>query len=333
MVMANIQNKIAYYQRVKQSLLTELEDISLAERISNYVHRPLGQYNDDQGNFYLLTAQGLPDGERVELDDEELLKRILTDPNRDPPINHRLLGLIWPEGFSHPPNPFQWKRLLKLLVIEGRMLYSQRLVGFILEPSITQMLKELVTLFYEHLVKFYRDASLSDYVGELARFMSDLIVTVEVVNEETAAQGGGNTEDKSQLFRFFELCERHQQTLYSLLHRIHVNDPQGLVWQILHWFHSFQRFLQQGVQPPLELQQLVEEQVKSAKELSVLLDDLEKFRKFRVGLKKQRRAKLRNKLTSQVGDEDEFCAESEPQFKMLPKMFVSFDQQIRERLK
>ena len=52
-----------------------------------------------------------------------------------------------------------------------------------MQGSTSEMLKDIITIFYTPLAQVYRAASIADSLGDLQNFMNDLIKTVESCEE------------------------------------------------------------------------------------------------------------------------------------------------------
>lgn len=56
-----------------------------------------------------------------------------------------------------------------------------------LQGFTSELLKDIITIFYSPLAKVYRAASIADSLGDLQDFISDLIRTVESVEESKSS--------------------------------------------------------------------------------------------------------------------------------------------------
>lgn len=59
----------------------------------------------------------------------------------------------------------------------------------ILQGFTSDLLKDIITIFYAPLAQVYRAASIADSLNDLQNFINDLIKTVEQVEERTCLTG------------------------------------------------------------------------------------------------------------------------------------------------
>lgn len=62
-----------------------------------------------------------------------------------------------------------------------------------MQGSTSELLKDIVTIFYEPLAKVYKAANIADSLSDLQTFLNDLIKTVE------SAEEGGNPHFSSSV--------------------------------------------------------------------------------------------------------------------------------------
>ena len=57
---------------------------------------------------------------------------------------------------------------------------------YLLQGTTSELLKDIITIFYSPLAQVYRAASIADSLGDLQNFLNDLIRTVEQTEECTS---------------------------------------------------------------------------------------------------------------------------------------------------
>ena len=62
---------------------------------------------------------------------------------------------------------------------------KQQLIGLVQDHATTELLKDIITIFYTPLAQVYKAANIADTLGDVQVFVSDLIKTVEENQERT----------------------------------------------------------------------------------------------------------------------------------------------------
>jgi len=206
--------------------------------------------------------------------------------------------------------------LRRLMALESRRRDKEQMIQVVYQPATSELLKELVAVVYGPLAKVYRAANVSDYVMDLSSFITDLINVVERLDQEQAAQHSAgytaaqvlpSASSKNPLEPFVSLLERHQQPFYHFVHRVYSRDKDGLFRQLAGWMSKLQHFMRAGLMPPLDLQVLIDNEIRLS-EHNMLKEDIEDLSKYRLELKARRKEKMRDKLArggSQHWDEEE----------------------------
>jgi hypothetical protein len=115
----------------------------------------------------------------------------------------------------------------------------------------------------------YKAASISDSIGDLQTFITDLIRTVEQVDaSETRLETGddlhadtratGTQADPARTVKIFvDLVQRHEQAFYSFVHKVH-SKGESLFDGLMRWIERFLTLHREGLTPePLPLEFLL----------------------------------------------------------------------------
>lgn len=121
------------------------------------------------------------------------------------------------------------------------------------EKATVQLVKDLITIFYEPLIRVFKDAHISEAVGDLQRFADDLIKTVSKSEIESLT-----SDANSQVQLFVDLCNRHVDALFRFIHNVYQHDG-GLFDQLMGWISEIILFLKDGQQhgQPLDLEHML----------------------------------------------------------------------------
>lgn len=142
------------------------------------------------------------------------------------------------------------KNLLKHLTRKRDKDLFQDLIN---EKATVQLVKDLITIFYEPLIRVFKDAHISEAVGDLQRFADDLIKTVSKSEIDSLT-----SDANSQVQLFVDLCNRHVDSLFRFIHNVYQHDG-GLFDQLMGWISDIILFLKEGQQngAPLDLETML----------------------------------------------------------------------------
>ncbi|TEB30268.1 hypothetical protein FA13DRAFT_1792719 [Coprinellus micaceus] len=170
----------------------------------------------------------------------------------------------------------------------------EQLIALIFEGFTSELLKDIITIFYSPLAKVYRAASIADSLGDLQDFISDLIRTVESVEEISG-------EDPSRTVQaFINLVQRHEQSFYQFVHNVH-SKGEGLFESLMRWIELFLTFMREGLGPPISLEFLLPH---SGKEREDILAEVDKVAVHHYKLKVLYEDKIRRRFGRAQADQD-----------------------------
>ncbi|GAA5884933.1 hypothetical protein JCM16303_005354 [Sporobolomyces ruberrimus] len=153
-----------------------------------------------------------------------------------------------PEDDEGPDNDDAW--LYEDLHVYRRLLTKARdkeqLIELIFEGSTSELLKDIVTIFYEPLAKVYKAANIADSLSDLQTFLNDLIKTVE------SAEEANLTDPQRTVQIFVDLVARHESRFYHFVHQVH-SKGEGLFDNLMSWIELFINFVRDGLPSPVSL--------------------------------------------------------------------------------
>ena len=168
----------------------------------------------------------------------------------------------------------------------------------------SELLKDIITIFYSPLAQVYRAASIADSIGDLQNFLNDLIRTVEsteqskracmfwpivsLLNLSLVAQ-----EDPHRTVQaFISLVQRHEQSFYQFVHKVH-SKGEGLFDSLMRWIELFLTVVREGLLQPISLEFLLPH---TGKERSEILAEVDEVALYHYKLKVMYENKLRRRF-------------------------------------
>lgn len=224
--------------RSQDALLDELEPLIGNEEIIRVLQKYAwtDHYTREAVNDY-ATASGI-----------DLVLAILE--SSVPPVSPEILSTItywhskWqeavqglcPEDLPEVERYSQLKDFLKLTV---RKRDKDIMKDFWAEPLTIKFIREALDLFYNVLIEIFRTTRMSESVGDLERFVSDIIAFVEY------ADGGIAMDPNQMVERLIELCRAHQNSVFKFIHRVYSQDS-GFFIELVDWLSLFVNFIRAG---------------------------------------------------------------------------------------
>lgn len=158
------------------------------------------------------------------------------------------------------------------------------------QGSTSDILKDLVTIFYQPLATVYRAANIADSLSDLQNFINDLIKTVESAESSGSASPG---MPSNTVQAFCDLCARHEQAFYNFVHRVHTKG-QDLFDALLHWIERFINLVRDGLPvEPFSLEALLPHAGKERQDVIAEVDELVDYhRKLKVAAHRRMRRKV-----------------------------------------
>ncbi|KAG6844898.1 hypothetical protein H0H87_002597 [Tephrocybe sp. NHM501043] len=197
-----------------------------------------------------------------------------------------------------PQNEDAWllEDLKVLTHLYSKLRDREQLIALIFEGSTSDLLKDMITIFYAPLAQVYRAASIADSLSDLQNFINDLIKTVEQVE---LAQ-----EDPSRTVQaFINLIQRHEQSFYHFVHKVH-NKGENLFDGLMHWIELFLAVVREGLGSPLSLEFILPH---AGKERDDVLNEVDKVALYHYKLKVIYEGKIRRRfgrIQERSGDAD-----------------------------
>ncbi|KAG8691993.1 hypothetical protein FRC11_012339 [Ceratobasidium sp. 423] len=147
-----------------------------------------------------------------------------------------------------PQNEDAWlfEDLTVLLKLYARLRDREQLIALVFEGTTSELLKDIITIFYTPLAQVYKAASIADSLGDLQNFINDLIRTVEQIDEL------GQLNPHRTVQAFIDLVARHEQAFYAFVHKVH-SKGEGLFDSLMKWIELFIGLMRDGLGDPLSM--------------------------------------------------------------------------------
>ncbi|KAK9449839.1 uncharacterized protein V1518DRAFT_414807 [Limtongia smithiae] len=240
------------------------EDVKVQEAATQVVRRKVG--NDalcDRIQKYVDSEPEIHEQVNWEADDEDIdiIVAISKTDMIDPPLDVEVIGRIinswiaWNIAVEDPSIEVtedvrffsNLKSLLKLMI---RKRDKDQILSLTGERVTMDLMKDVFSMFYQPLVKVYKNASVHNSITDISSFVDDLIKVVESCNSETTSQDANVLVQK-----FVDLCERHQESFFRFVHDVHVHD-NGLFTKLMVWIEEILQFLRDGPGKTIDIVQL-----------------------------------------------------------------------------
>ncbi|SCU82150.1 LADA_0C03334g1_1 [Lachancea dasiensis] len=110
------------------------------------------------------------------------------------------------------------------------------------DPELSQLLKSMVTILYEPLVRIFRVSRMDVAFRSFERFMDDLVKLLdEVFNGQSASATTFNIVDAIS-----KVVEKHEDALFQFIHDICINDSENTFEGMIKYLTSIVKFLQKS---------------------------------------------------------------------------------------
>ncbi|KAF9929813.1 hypothetical protein FBU30_001187 [Linnemannia zychae] len=135
------------------------------------------------------------------------------------------------------------QQLQQLLVANLRIREKERFLELVFQGVTGEILKEIISIFYEPLVKVYKSANVADSLMDVKYFVDELIKVVEQAEADNGQDGANNKPSAATLY--LNLVRKHLPSFYKFVHAVHKQDD-GIFHDLLEWIESVITFMRTG---------------------------------------------------------------------------------------
>ncbi|KAF8309595.1 hypothetical protein DL93DRAFT_2062783 [Clavulina sp. PMI_390] len=191
-----------------------------------------------------------------------------------------------------------------LIRLYARLRDRQQMIELIFEGTTSDLLRDIITIFYSPLAQVYKAASIADSLGDMQNFINDLIRTVEQGEEMSQEEPSKTVE------LFINLVTRHQQAFYTFVHKVQTKG-EGLFDSLMRWVELFLTFVREGVSQTSEKISLEFLLPHTGDERAKILKEVDAIALYHYKLKVAYEAKIRRRFLRQSGAARDAAAEEE----------------------
>ncbi|KAF8945579.1 hypothetical protein BGZ47_002418 [Haplosporangium gracile] len=191
--------------------------------------------------------------------------------------------------------------LQQLLVTHLRIRDKERMLSLVFQGVTGEIFKELISIFYEPLVKVYKSANVADSLMDIKDFADELIKIVEQADDNDDENGG----KPSTATLYLNLVKKHLPSFYKFVHSVHKQDD-GLFHDLLEWFESILSFMRTGyahtrtnykteeeLRFSIDLDGFLKTHVGASSNIEQLRQEAESLKRFYLEVKDQKREGVR----------------------------------------
>lgn len=187
------------------------------------------------------------------------------------------------------------RELLQLYIRERDKMLMKKLWQ---DPELSQLLKSMMTLLYEPMVRIFKVARVDIALRNFEKFMNDLIKLIDsVLNGHLGASTTFSIVESIN-----DLVTKHQDSFLEFIHDVYVHDSEGIFEGFIAWIVKLVKFLQLSKYGPSDKRIDFDPLLRESKiDVSLLLEELDN-----VIEKKQVARKAYRKLLDRKRREEEF---------------------------
>ncbi|GES86546.1 PX domain protein [Rhizophagus clarus] len=197
--------------------------------------------------------------------------------------------------------------LKKLFFFYSRRRDKEMLIELLFQGVTGEILKEIITIFYEPLTKIYGAANISGSLTDLSEFVDDLINVVEDADRKGIVM---YSPAESVVQTFISLVHRHIPKFYSFVYSVYSHDSTGLFNSLIEWVETLFNFMRNGLDEHIDLQQLIDSTLTTEEERTRVINEIESLMSWHTWRKKRRLMRLKNIMYNDI-DSDNDGGESE----------------------
>ncbi|CUA70220.1 PX domain-containing protein YPR097W [Saccharomyces cerevisiae S288c] [Rhizoctonia solani] len=311
MFTSSLSEEVRALQEDIQAVEDKVEDPILCEKIKQFINAP----RDIQKLFKADAA-----AENLNL--ISVILRSETSPTLTRPQLHRVMranrahaeyirqkaDLSDSDEDEGPQNEDAWlfEDLTILIKLYARLRDREQLIALIFEGTTSELLKDIITIFYTPLAQVYKAASIADSLGDLQNFINDLIRTVEQIDEL------GQLNPHRTVQAFIDLVARHEQAFYAFVHKVH-SKGEGLFDSLMKWIELFIGLMREGLGNPVSLEFILPHA--GGEERAQLIREIDSVALYHYKLKLAHEDKIRKRFgrsanaSSSIEDQEEAAAQ------------------------
>ncbi|KAK3835284.1 MAG: hypothetical protein JOS17DRAFT_715039 [Linnemannia elongata] len=239
----NMQEEVSEYKKEIAEVEATIGDPALCEKIRNYVFAPQPYDITELGLVMdvLRSEEILPVLQPLQIkrvwDAQQVLEQEMLEKERLKALNKQNTSN------SDDSESNLIRQLQQLLVANLRIREKERLMELIFQGVTGEILKEIISIFYQPLVKVYKSANVADSLMDVKYFVDELIKVVEQAENDNASG------KPTAATLYLNLVRKHLPSFYKFVHAVHKQDD-GIFHDLLEWIESIITFMRTGFGHP-----------------------------------------------------------------------------------
>ena len=248
MFTGRLQDEIAEMKELAENVMSRIPDPLWWKKVAEFVAMPQDMQNlfceqaRAERSELLCVVLRSPLGGELSERQQRQLSRATAEQQKLKRERRRAQAHGLPE--PEPDNEDAW--LLEDLHVYYNLCVAMRekeqLIGLISDSATTDLIRDMITIFYAPLAEVYRAANIADMLGDLQIFITDLIKTVDD-HESLSA-----TRPELLVDAFVNLVQRHQQLFYNFVHQVHTKGS-ALFERLVQWIQLFINYVRDPREP------------------------------------------------------------------------------------
>ncbi|EJD01163.1 uncharacterized protein FOMMEDRAFT_89341 [Fomitiporia mediterranea MF3/22] len=255
MFTSSLQEGVSALQEDIESVKEKIEDDVICEKIRQFIYAPREIQNiykaDAVAEGVNLLTVVLRSGEAPALTRPQL-HRVMRAHRAHAEYLRQRAEFVDSDDDDGPQDEDAWlyEDLTILAKLYSQLRDKEQIIELIFEGTTSELLKDIITIFYSPLAQVYKAASIGDSLSDLQSFINDLIRTVEGAEE--------TNQDNPQIIvqTFIDLVERHEQSFYNFVHKVHAKG-EGLFDNLMKWIQLFLSVFREGFDEKVSLEFLL----------------------------------------------------------------------------
>jgi len=279
-LMVNLSEETKKMQKDIDDLETKIKEPVLCQKIANAV------------------KSVLPNGENIINQQDPIIETLdlLKSTSFEPVLEAHELLKVSPANEPGKEESHQLViDLYKLWVIYARKQEQETLMALVFQGVTGELMKDMFAVFYEPLAEVYKAANISDMIGQLSDFIDDLLKIVDHINVQDAT----NTHQP-----FINLVQKHEQSFYGFVHRVHAKDQTKLFDNLLGYVDSAFGIISNGLPDRVDLDQCVKNAGITQDEYPLLKQEIDMICNYQREVKQRHLDRTRHKMMANTNDQE-----------------------------
>ena len=237
-----IHEEMNEMREMNKRVQARIGDAHLARKVDEFIAMPyavqrtyIGRAEDERVDILTIVMRSPLGGDLEQMQ----VHRIVTASRAYAALKReRRAALARGEPEPEPDNDDAWlyEDLHVYMNLARKIRDKEQLIDLIYDPATTDLLKDIITIFYAPLAQVYKAANIADTLSDVQVFITDLIKTVEEHEQLSLA------EPHKMVQVFVNLVQRHEQLFYHFIYQVHTQGSD-LFDRLVRWIELFVNYV------------------------------------------------------------------------------------------